>query len=338
MKKRLLAMLLTGAMALSLTACGGDAAKDANETNTGADMGDTAPADTGADGKVKVGFVVKSLADQYWILMKAGAEATAAELGAEVSFVGPNSESDVQMQVDMIENMLAQGVNALCVAPSSQDAVLPAFEKADQGGVKVIAVDTDTTFEKKISFIGTGNEAAGEISGKYAAEAVGAGAKAVVIRGRMGDKTHDDREAGIVKELEAGGVEIIEVKAADSETEKAMNIMQDMMNRYSDIAVVVCTADSMAQGVQRAVETAGKDIKVVGFDGTIPVCEMTAEGKFLGTVAQSPYRMGQLAVEAAVKAVKGEAVEDRIDSGAEMVTQENAAAFVENLKKLAGEA
>ena len=338
MKKRLFALLLAGTMVCSLAACGGEPAKSDEGDAAGTVAGSDAPQDTGTAGKVKVGFVVKSLADQYWILMKAGAEATAAELGAEVSFIGPNSESDVQMQVDMIENMLAQGVDALCVAPSSQDAVLPAFEKADQSGVKVLAVDTDTTFANKVTFIGTGNEAAGEISGKYAAEAVGAGAKAVVIRGRMGDKTHDDREAGIVKALEAGGVEIIEVKAADSETEKAMNIMQDMMNRYSDIAVVVCTADSMAQGVQRAVETANRDIKVVGFDGTIPVCELTAQGKFLGTVAQSPYHMGELAVENAVKAVRGEAVEPRIDSGAEMVTKDNAAEFVANLKKLAGEA
>ena len=323
MKKRLLALLLAGTMCCSLAACGGEPAANADGDDTGTAAGDAASADTGADGKIKVGFVVKSLADQYWILMKAGAEATAAELGAEVSFVGPNSESDVQMQVDMIENMLAQGVNVLCVAPSSQDAVLPAFEKADQGGVKVLAVDTDTTFEKKVTFIGTGNEAAGEISGQYAAEAVGAGAKAVVIRGRMGDKTHDDREAGIVKALEAGGVEIIEVKAADSETEKAMNITQDIMQRHTQIDAILATADHMAQGAQRAVEAAGLDTAIMGFNGSNPAVELVLDGKMAGTVAQSPYNMGAMGVENAVKAAKGEQIETRIDTGAEVITAEN---------------
>ena len=218
--------------------------------------------------------------------------------------------------------------------------MLPVLQQADEAGIKVLAVDTDLpNFDKKVSFIGTGNEDAVKIGGDFAAKKYGEGANAVILRGRAGDTTHDQREAGIRAGLEAGGVNILEVKAADSESEKAMNITQDLMNRYDNIDVILTTADSMAQGVERAVSAAGKNIGVIGFDGTIPVCEIIAGGSeiMLGTVAQSPYKMGQLGVENAVKVAKGETIDERIDSGAEMVSAENAADFVANLKKLVGE-
>lgn len=328
--KRRLAALLAGFMfAGALPGC---------SSGTGdASSPDAAASSSAGNDDISIGFVVKSLSDSFYVLMKAGAEAKAKEMGVTLNFIAPNSESDVQAQVDMIQNLIGQDIDALCVSPSSPEAVLPVFEQAYSADIPVLAVDNDTTFEHKVTFIGTGSEAAGEIGGQYAAEQIGEGGKAIILRGRLGDSNHDERESGFRKGLEAGGVEILEVRACDSESEKAMNAMQDLMNRYSDIDVVCTTADSMAQGAQRAIEQAGVDIPVLGFDGTIPVAEMTAEGKFMGTVAQDPYNMGVVGVEEAVKAAKGEAVEPRIDTGAKMVTPENAADFVADLKKKMGE-
>lgn len=336
MKKRLLSLLVVIAVLVALVGCSnGTSQQSSNNTaqNT-TQSGSNSAVKENKD--ITIGFVVKSLADQYWYIVKAGAEAKAKELGVGLKFIAPNSESDVQGQVTMIEDLIAQGVDALCVAPSSPDAVLPAFEKADKAGIPILAVDTDTKFEKKLTFIGTGNEAAAELGAKYAAEKLGKGKKAIILRGRLGDKTHDDREAGLKKALEAGGIEILEVKPADSEAEKAMNAMQDLLNKYPQIDLVITTADSMAQGAQRAVEAAGSKAVVMGFDGTIPVAEMTAQGKFLGTTAQSPYNMGSMGVENAVKAVKGEKIEARIDTGADVITPENAKAYLDNINKLLG--
>ena len=112
-----------------------------------------------------------------------------------------------------------------------------------------------------------------------------------------------------------------------------MNAMQDLMNRYDQIDVVCTTADSMAQGAQRAIENAGEDIPVIGFDGTIPVAELIAQGSVIkGSVAQAPYTMGELAVENLLKLVNGEEIEERIDSGTQMVTPDNAADFKADLE------
>lgn len=336
-KKRLFALLMAGAMAVSMTACGGSS-DNGGTSGAASGSGSGSGAQGGGEGG-EYAIVVKSLADQYWVLLKAGAEAKAAELGVKVDVVGPNAESEVQQQVDMIQNKIGIGVDGLAIAPSSPDTVLPVLAQADSAGIPVLAVDTDLPgYENKKSFIGTGNEDAGKIGGEYAAELVGSGKKAIVLRGRLGDTTHDQREAGIVAGLEAGGVEVLEVKACDSEAEKAMNAVQDLMNVYDQIDIIVTTADSMAQGAQRAIENASKDIPVVGFDGTIPVAELVAAGSVIkGTVAQSPYNMGQLAVESLVALHNGETIDERIDSGAEMVTPENAQAFVDDLKAKVGE-
>lgn len=341
MKKRGLALILAGMMLIGmLSGCGGNSGSSGGDASTppassdGGDTGSDAGSDTGSSGGGNYAIVVKSLADQYWVLLKAGAEAKAKELGVSVSVIGPNAESDVQGQVDMIQNKIGEGVDGLAIAPSSPDAVLPVLEQADNAGIPVLAVDTDIPgYANKKSFIGTGNEAAGKQGGEYAAGIVGEGAKAIVLRGRLGDTTHDQREAGIVAGLEAGGVEILEVKPADSEAEKAMNAMQDLLNVYDQIDIVVTTADSMAQGAQRAIENAGKDIPVVGFDGTIPVAELIAQGSVIkGSVAQAPYAMGELCVENLIALHNGETIEERIDSGTSMVTPENAQQFKDDLE------
>ena len=346
--KKFISLLLVLTLMFSLVACGGsDKATDdaAVEPSAGSEPESESSAEskeadsTAASGeKVKVGFVVKSLADQFWVLVKAGAENTAAELGnVELTFIAPNAESDVQAQVDMIQNLVGQGIDVLCVAPSSPDAVLPVLQQAHDAGIKILAVDTDTTFPEKLSFIGTGNEAAGKLGGDYVVEKLGKDKKAIVLRGRLGDPTHDQREAGWVAGLEAGGYEILEVQAADSEAEKAMNITQNLLTKYDQIDVIVTTADSMAQGAQRAVEATGMDVQVMGFDGTVPVVEMTVEGKFMGTVAQDPYNMGVVGIKEAVKVAQGETIEDRIDTGAVVVGQENAEDFLAQLKERLGE-
>ena len=318
--KKVLSAVLAGAMALSLTACGGSDAP----ANSGSASGGAA-----ADGDITVGFVVKALNDTYWVQMQAGAQDKAKELGVNVKFIAPNSESEVQQQVDMIENLIGEGVDALCVAPSSPDTVLTAFEHATQQNIPILAVDTDTTYEKKLTFIGTGNEAAAKLGGEYMVEKMGEGKKAVILRGRLGDTTHDEREAGFKAALEAGGWEILEVQAADSDAKKAMNITQDIMQRHTQIDAILATADHMAQGAQRAVEAAGLDTAIMGFNGSNPAVELVLDGKMAGTVARSPYNMGALGVENAVKAAKGEQIGTRIDTGAEVITTENGEEYLE---------
>lgn len=347
--KKILAMLLATGMVFSMAACGtsnDDAAKDeATKDATTPETTEAADDTTGDDKaeepvkaeEIKVGFVVKSLADQYWILVKAGAEQAEKENNVKLNFIAPNSESDVAKQVENIETLIASGVDVLCVAPSNDETVLPALQNAVDQGIKVIAVDTDSSLPDKVSFIGTGNEKAAKEGALWAGEQLGEGKKAIVLRGRLGDATHDARSKGIEEGLKEKGIEILEVQAADSTEEKGMSVTENLLQKYPEVDLVITTADSMAVGAYNAVKANASSATVYGFDGTIPVCEKVAEGEMLGTTAQSPFDMGVIAIETAVKIMNGEEVDAVIDSGQKIIEKSNAAEFKADLEaKAAG--
>lgn len=324
--KKVFAGILAGALILSMTACGGSASQPKQGSSSG-----EATKDQGSDQKIKVTYITKSLADQHWQLVKKGAEDAAKELDVDLKFTAPNAESDVAVQVDMIHDAISSGTNAICIAPCQPDAVVSALEEAGKKNIPVLLIDTDAPYENKAAFMGTGNENAAYLGGEYIAKQVGKGGKVVIIRGRLGDNTHELRTNGFTKALEEGGVEIIGVQPGDSTADKAMNVMEDFLQKYDDIDAVLTTADLMAQGAQRAIEASGRDIKVMGFDGTAPVVDMIIEGKIVGSVAQNPYRMGYQGVQDAVKAMKGEKLEKVIDTGATLVVKDNAEQFKKDL-------
>ena len=168
MKKRLVALFLSGALTMSMVAC--------TSSDGGADQSSSADSSE----TIKVALVCKQLSDEHWALLKKGAEQAAKDLGVEADVVGPKSESEVQQQVEMIENELGSGVDALGVAPATPEAVTTAIQQADEKGVPVITVDTDLPdYANKKSFVGTGGEAAGKMGGEYAASLAGEGGKAM---------------------------------------------------------------------------------------------------------------------------------------------------------------
>ncbi|MCG8482709.1 MAG: sugar ABC transporter substrate-binding protein [Clostridia bacterium] len=304
--KKLLVVLLVLALSMSLIACGGGASEEEASQEPE---------------KLTIGFVVKG-SDEHWIQVEKGARQAAEDFDVNLDFNGPAKETLVEEHTSMIENNITNNVDALCVAPVQPAAQVKVLQKAVEKGIPVLLIDTDADLEGKTSFLGTGNYAAAELAGEHIASKFDGG-KVVIIRGALGDKTHDDRTAGAKDVLEANGFEVLDVQPADSDGEKAANVMENMMQTFPEIDAVFVTADQMALGALKAVEQSGKDIMVVGFDGSPGAQTKIKEGSMEGSVAQSPYQMGYLGVENAIKAVNGESVELRIDTGAELLTIDN---------------
>lgn len=319
MKKRIMSLLLTGALmmsAFSMTAHAESGAEPLTEELDGSG--------------ISVGFVTKDLASQYWNLVKSGAEAAAEKYGCELNFIAPNSESDVQKQVENIETLISAGVDVICIAPSNDETVLPALENAVAAGIKVLAVDTDSSLPEKVAFIGTGNEAAAKQGAEWAAQQIGEGGTAIILRGRLGDQTHDMREAGIRAGLEENGIEILEVQAADSDQAKALQITENLLQKYPEVSLIIATADPMAVGAYQGVQFANnKTTKVYGFNGDVDVVNAILEGgQMIGTTAQSPFNMGVLGVQNAIRLMQGETIETVIDSGSSVINLDNAEEFL----------
>lgn len=325
MLKKFGVALLAVAMLVALAGCGGSA-----QNNQQSQQGDA------RSDKIKVSVVLKAANSDYWKIVTAGAEQAGKDLGVDVKVLGPNAETDVTGQISMIEDQIVNKVSALVVAPSQPSSAIAAFDKAKAAGIPVVLADTDANWDSKVSFVGTGNLAGGKQAGEYLAKKLGQGAKVAILRGALGDPTHDERANGAKEMLEAGGVKIVTIQPANSERAMAVSVMENILQANPDIQGVFATNDEMALGALQALQAAKKNIPVVGFDGSPDALKSIKEGKLDASIAQSPYNIGKMSVEAAVKAVKGEQVEKRIDTGTQVINKDNVDQSIAELEKILG--
>lgn len=324
--KKFASILIVLMMVFSLAACGN---KNTTETNSGSKDTPTETAKTDSD--IKVGVILKTLSSEYWGYVAAGVKAAEKDLNVTVDLQGPASETAYDEQNNMIETMLSSDLDAFVISPLQPDSVVSVIGDTS---VPVLFVDTDAAYEKKVSYIGTGNYEAAYLGGEYAAKKAGKGAKAVIIAGVQGNTTSDEREKGYREALEANGVTVEAVQYAEGLADKSASIMENLLTSMNnDVDIVMCNNDETASGASKALQQAGlKDVLVVGFDGIQAGVQNVIDGAFSATVAQSPYDMGYKAVEKAVAAAKGETVDKSIDTGATVITSENAKDYLDKLK------
>ena len=333
--KKFFALLLALVMSLSLVACGGDDATTDDTTD------DATNEETGGEttNDYKISVVLKTLSSEYWGYVKAGCDAAAAELGVEVSVVGPGAESDIEGQVAQIEQQIGAGCDAIICAPNDAGAAANALQAALDQGIPVLSVDTDVGIEGQTTFVGTSNVDAAYEGGKWAIGQAGDGAKAVIIYGQEGDNTSNMRREGYQKACDEAGVKVLATLSGQNTTDGAMATMEDLLNRFpGEINAVLCHNDDTAIGAMNACKNAGvSDVIIVGFDGNASAVDLILAGDLIkATVAQQPYEMGYQAVEAAVEVLNGGTVESVINAPVEVVTAENGQAYLDNLASMQG--
>lgn len=300
--------------------------------------------DAGSDAKkddkksdISVSVVLKALNSDYWKQVQAGAKAAEKELGVKVEVLGPNAETDIVGQTSLMEDQIVKGASALVVAPSQPSAAIASFDKADSEKIPVILIDTDAKWDKKKAFVGTGNLEGGKLGGEYIGKKLKKGDEVVIIRGALGDATHDERVNGAKEKMQAAGLKIVEIQPADSDRDKAMSVMENLLQTHPNVKGVFCSNDEMALGAIRALkQTNKKGITVVGFDGSPDALKSIKAGELTGTVAQSAYNIGKMGVETAVKIIKGEKVESRVDTGTNLIDKSNVDKAQEELNKILG--
>ena len=239
----------------------------------------------------------------------------------------------------MIEQQIGAGCDAIVCSPNDAGAAQGALQAAIDAGIPVLAVDTNVGIAGQTSFVGTSNVDTAYEGGKWAIEQVGTDAKAVIIYGQEGDNTSNMRMEGYEKACTEAGVEVLAKLSGNNLTDGATKAMEDLLSAYPDqIDIVLCHNDDTAIGAMNACKSAGvSDIPIVGFDGNASAVKLILDGELVkATVAQQPYEMGYQVVEAAVKAVKGESVDEVINAPVQVVTAENGQAYLDNLEAMKG--
>lgn len=288
---------------------------------------------------LRIGFIPMTLSNEYFITMVNAAQQEAKKLGVELLVQAGERHGSAEEQLQIMENMIAQRVDAICIVPSSSQGLIPVLRTAERAGIPVINLDTRFDPEaikaaglKPIPFIGTDNYYGAQIAGWFALALTGAEGKVAILTGISGQQNAADRRNGFYDVVSQWpGIKVVAEQTANWEVEQGYNVFQNMLQANPDLKLVFASNDNMGLGAYRAIKEAGKDIIVIGYDAVPAALDAVKAGEFVGTVAQFPAEMGIMGVQTAVKLKNGETVPDYIQTGSMMIFKGNVDWFVEYL-------
>lgn len=277
----------------------------------------------------EIAVIVKSANSTFWQNVRKGAETAGADLGGKykVTFQGPEAETSIDAQVNMVDNAVNRGVAGIVLAASDPVALVPAVKKAYESGIPVVLIDSGLNSDGKYyqSFLATDNRAAGKLAAEKLLAKV-KGGKVAVMSFTQGAASAIERTGGFIDEVKAkADYTIVGPYYSNSEMVTALNQTEDVLGSNPDIAAIFGANEPTAVGMARAVKQKGFAGKIVavGFDGNSDLQNFVRDGTLDGIVVQSSYQMGYKGVDTIGKIIKGEKVEKVIDTGVVYVTKEN---------------
>lgn len=277
----------------------------------------------------EIAVIVKSANSTFWQNVRKGAETAGADLGGKykVTFQGPEAETSIDAQVNMVDNAVNRGVAGIVLAASDPVALVPAVKKAYESGIPVVLIDSGLNSDGKYyqSFLATDNRAAGKLAAEKLLAKV-KGGKVAVMSFTQGAASAIERTGGFIDEVKSkADYKIVGPYYSNSEMVTALNQTEDVLGSNPDIAAIFGANEPTAVGMARAVKQKGFSGKIVavGFDGNSDLQNFVRDGTLDGIVVQSSYQMGYKGVDTIGKIIKGEKVEKVIDTGVVYVTKEN---------------
>jgi ABC-type sugar transport system substrate-binding protein len=289
----------------------------------------TAPPDASgaAPGSVSIGFITKFPVDFYDIMVDSANAWAQDHPEVDLVFAQGASATDDEGEINAIESMVTQGVQALVITPTSPN-VQDALQAAVDAGIPVILVDNDIPdWDGKTSVVATDNHAGGVLAGQFMAEQLSDGDTIAVLEGAAGAPSLQARVDGF-KEGLGDGFDIVATLPTDCDQTKGLDAAQDILTANPDVTAIYGACGPPIIGALEAVADAGSSALVVGFDAGPDELAAIAAGTELGSVAQFPDKMGSMGAQAALDAINGVAVEPNIDTGTAMVTADNLADFM----------
>ncbi|MFO3665533.1 D-ribose ABC transporter substrate-binding protein [Anaerococcus sp. ENR0831] len=310
--KKYLSLVLVALFAF--TACSLEGENNNAETENKTETKETAE-NTSTDGKMKIGVSLSTLNNPFFVSIREGIEEGAGE---DVETVISDAQNDSSTQSNQVEDLITQGVDLIIINPVDSTAIAPSVEKANEANIPVICVDRGTDSGEIVSFIASNNVEGGKMAGEFILEKVGENAEVIQLEGIPGASSTRERGEGF-KEATDGKINLLASQTANFDRAEGLTVMENLLQAHPDVKAVFCQNDEMALGASEAIKTSGKDIVIVGFDGNDDAINAVKDGTLSATVAQQPKEMGKLAIQTAIKHLKGETIEEEVDSPLELI-------------------
>ncbi|AUI66739.1 MULTISPECIES: ribose ABC transporter substrate-binding protein RbsB [Glaesserella] len=274
---------------------------------------------TSAMAKETIALAISTLDNPFFVTLKEGAEQKAKELG--YNLVVLDSQNDPAKELSNVEDVTVRGAKVLLINPTDSEAVGTAVAVANKKNIPVITLDRGANKGTVVSHIASDNVAGGKMAGDFIAEKVGKNAKVIQLEGIAGTSAARERGEGFKQAVEANQFELLASQPADFDRTKGLNVMENLLASHGSAKAVFAQNDEMALGALRAIKASGKNILVVGFDGTDDAVKAVNGGQLAATIAQQPEKIGELGVEIADKVLKGEKVDAQIPVPLKVITK-----------------
>ncbi len=283
-------------------------------------------------GKPKIALVMKSLANEFFKTMEEGARTHHKEHAEQydLTVVGIKDEQDVAKQIDYVEMMIAQKVDAIVIAPADSKALVPVCKRAMDAGIIVVNIDNKFDAEvlagrgAKIPFVGPDNRKGARLAAEHLATKLTKGDKVALIEGVPNAFNGIQRKLGFEDAMKAAGMNIISSQSGYWEMAKAEPIVAALVTEHADLKAVLCANDNMALGAVAAIKAAGKseNILVIGFDNITAVQRLLKEGKILCTVDQHADKLALYGIEYALEMLAGKGAPEDKETPVDLITVE----------------
>lgn len=314
MKKKMSVFLVMLILVMAVAACGTKETEKTTEPEVTDEnvkvVDEVKPTD---EEPLKVGILLKTLANPFWVDMAEGIEEEAANLGVEVEILAMESESEVEGQLKKMEDMVNSGkYDGIGIAPITGTNLVQGVVLANEKNLPVVNIDAKIDQEALdqaggyvIGFATSDNYAVGQMGAEYIMEQLPEGAEVAIVEGRAGDLSGELRRDGCRDTLEKNGYIVSDVQPADWDRQKALDVATSIITKTPNLGAFFVANDTMGLGVLQAIENTGKtgEIILVGTDASDETYQAIDAGKMVAVV-QSPANIGKTCFNILVDAIK----------------------------------
>lgn len=268
---------------------------------------------------IKIGLSISTLNNPFFVSLKDGVVKEAKALGMDVKVV--DAQNDTAKQSNDVEDLIQQGVDVLLINPTDSAAISSAVQSANAIGIPVITLDRSSDKGDVVTLVASDNSKGGEMAAEYMVEKLGKDAVVAELEGVPGASATRERGKGF-HTIADTNLQVIAKQSADFDRTKGLTVMENIIQANPTIKAVFAHNDEMALGAIEAINSSGRDIMVIGFDGNEDALNAIKAGKLEATVAQQPELIGKLAVDAGRDVLSGKKVEKIIPAPLKLVIKE----------------
>jgi ABC-type sugar transport system substrate-binding protein len=325
-------VMAVAVLALVLTACNRGTSSGTSGGGSGGGSGSSAG---------KTAAVIKGLDNPFFQAMQQGIEEQSKSQGTTVSVQAATSITDTTGQADKLNALAGQDYSCYLVNPISGTNLVQSLVQVSHKNKPIVNIDSpvdakaaQTAGVKLATYIGTNNVNAGQTAGQQMLKELSGNGQVALIGGIAGDVTSAARLDGFKKAV-TGKLDIAQTVAADWDRQKALTTATDILRARPNLKGFFAANDDMGLGIVRAVQNANKTgkIKVISVDGNKDALQSVKQGQLTATVAQYPYAIGQMGMEACKAAATGKQLPPNVEAPVLLVTKDVADKAISNFPK-----